>query len=366
MKNLKSALVQHPGYYEALLQRKQHPHIFIAPTNYCNFSCRYCATKRNKCKPINMDLTLLQEIIQDCISNNWSFSFGQTYEPFLHPKIDQIIMMIESSGKRFHSSTNGSAFNLNVYDLPMDLMISFSENIHDFSYRRSAYDFGRYQKDIFSFLTYRLENSIPGVITFELADYSLLEQEDSEYNKEIRRIDDIMEKIWRIAEWLSLDRPPETIQNAIKTRIPVLLGQDGPCKIQCISTKIMPNTYEAFSDIQAMPSAPTGYCDSCFTMMSIQADGGIAYCCCDPTAKNIFYRMTSDDSLVDIWNGSEIENIRNSFLNQSPPSNFCRKCLYPVSEHIKPLLTKTRKDKVKEILNGFGIYEDLPWFEMGE
>ena len=364
MKNIKSALIQHPDYYEALLQRKKQPNILIAPTNYCNFSCTYCATKLHKGKHVNMNLELLRKIIQDCISNNWQFGFGQTYEPFLHPEIDQIIRMVENHGKRFHSATNGSIFKRNVYDLPMDLMISFSENMHDLSYRRSAYDFGRYQDAIFSFLTYRLENSIPGVITFELADYSLLEQEDSDYNKEIERIDDIVEKARRITEWLSLDRPPETIRDAIKTKSSVLLGQSGPCKIQCLSTKIMPSTYEAFTGIQAMPLAPTGYCDSCFAMMSIQADGGIAYCCCDPTAKNIFFHMTPDDNLTDIWNGTEIENIRDSFLHHSPPNRFCKQCLYPVSEHIKPLLTKMDKSKVKEILNGFGIHDNLPWFEM--
>jgi len=99
-------------------------------------------------------------------------------------------------------------------------------------------------------------------------------------------------------------------------------------------------------------------------MMSIQADGGIAYCCCDPTVKNIFYYMTSDDNLIDIWNGTKIENIRKSFLHQSPPSKFCKQCLYPVSEHIKPLLAVMDKSKVKDILNGFGIHDNLPWFEM--
>jgi len=255
MNNLKSALIQHPGYLEALLQRKQQPSILIAPTNYCNFSCTYCATKLHKSKHIDMHLDLLRKIIQDCISNNWHFSFGQTYEPFLHPKIDQIISMVESHGRRFRSNTNGTLFRQNVYDLPMDLTISFSENRHDFSYRRSAYDFNRYQKGIFSFLTYRLKNGVPGVITFQLADYSLLEQKDSEYNKEIIKIADIIEKARKIAERLNLDPLPENMRDAIKTRRSVLLGQSGQCKIQCLSTKIMPNTYEAFSDIQAMPSA---------------------------------------------------------------------------------------------------------------
>lgn len=364
MKKLKAALIQHPSYFEALLQRKQQPSILIAPTNYCNFSCTYCATKLHKRKHIDMHLDLLKKIIQDCISNNWHFSFGQTYEPFLHPKIDQIITMVESHGRRFKSNTNGTVLGRNVYHLPMDLTISFSENRSDFFYRGSTYDFKRYQKGIFQFLTYRLKSRIPGVITFQLADYSLLEQENAEYNKKIRKISDIIEKIRKIAGRLNLDLPPETIRNAITTRRPVVLGQNGQCKIQCLSTKIMPNTYEAFSDIQAMVSTSTGYCDSCFTMMSIQADGGIAYCCCDPTAKNVFYSMTPDDNLVDIWNGTKIESIRNSFLQQSPPNKFCKQCLHHVSEHIKPLLTVMDKRKVKDILNGFGIHDNLPWFEM--
>ena len=37
-----------------------------------------------------------------------------------------------------------------------------------------------------------------------------------------------------------------------------------------------------------------------------------------------------------------------------------------VSEHVKLLLTVMDRPKVQEILNGFGVHEDLLWFEMGE
>ncbi len=363
---MKSALIKHSDYLEALLQRKRHPSILIAPTNYCNFNCTYCATKHYACKHINTQLELLEKIVHDCVSNQWSFTFGQTYEPFLHPQIVQIIEMVEGYGRRFRSNTNGSLLRPKVYDLPMDLTISFSENRDDFLYRRSGYDFKRYEEDVFSFLENRLNKGITGIITLQLADYSFLENEEIAYSKEINQIEEIAEKARRIAGRMGLDAPSESIKEAIRLRKPFVLGQNGPCKIQCLSTKIMPATYEAFDDIVTMPETLQGYCDSCFTMMSIQADGGVAYCCCDPTAKNIACHITPNDDLYDVWNGIELERIRESFLNRTPPAAFCKKCLYPVSEHIKPLLTVMDRPKVKEILNGFGIYEDLPWFEMGE
>jgi len=147
----------------------------------------------------------------------------------------------------------------------------------------------------------------------------------------------------------------------IKKRTPVPLYSDETVQINVISTKIMPNTFETVFGEDITP-AQNGYCASCYTMISIQADGGVAFCCCDPTAKVIADYYDGTESLRKIWFGENMENIRKAFSCFNPLHNFCRKCLFNVSEHIKPLLTVSNPKVVQEILTEKGINDNLPWF----
>jgi len=79
------------------------------------------------------------------------------------------------------------------------------------------------------------------------------------------------------------------LENCIKNRKEIIVFSENQSNISFIITKIMPNSYDAFLDVESMNNARQGYCDSCFCMMSIQADGGIAYCCCDPSANTVFH-----------------------------------------------------------------------------
>lgn len=363
--HLKQKLIEHPDYIRALDDLVKRPAIQVALTGYCNFNCVYCSTRLKKKKQVNMSMALVERIIEDCSAwkiNPW---FGQTYEPFLHPKIVSVITQVNSAELFFTASTNGSCFSPAVYALPMNLTISVSENEKDYAYRKSPVSFERYMKSLTDFVSHRIRHAIPGVMTFQFADYHMLETGDEMYDKRIMSIASIADKMERFAGFLGIgikhDR--HILESDIEKRTPISVYDDGSIGVRFVSTRIMPGIKDVYAGRYVETEGLSGYCDSCYHIMSIQADGGIACCCCDPQANTVFHRMTPDEHLQDIWMGEAITLIRKSFKEKRPIMPFCHSCLEPVSDHIKPLLTCFRKDIVRTILHGLEVYNDQPWFE---
>lgn len=360
--NIKKKLIQDIRYKEGIQKCMDKPDVLIATTNYCNFSCEYCSTKKYKKIKKNIDVEFVKHIIDQCILHGWNFSFGQTYEPFLHPKINEIIAYICEKGKIFSSPTNAFGINKEAYSLPMNLLISYSASKEDYAFRNFNIQYDVYKNKILKFVSYRIENNIRGSISLQIADYSIFKKELA-YDKQIVEVDQIFQKTLYVMKQLGLANGLDEFdcRNRIMHRIPIILYKSGDTIINVQPTKIMPNTYEAFAE---MPKniENKGYCDSCFTMMSIQSNGDVGICCCDPTANVIAGRIDIENDIKDFWIGKEMQSIRDHFLSFSPKHKYCAACLYHVSEKIKPLLTTKRKDIVSNILRGFGVNNNLSWF----
>jgi MoaA/NifB/PqqE/SkfB family radical SAM enzyme len=358
---LKARLIRHPDYVKGLQALVERPAIQVALTAHCNFNCVYCTTRFLHGKPVNMAMPLFGRILENC--REWGIApwFGQTYEPFLHPKIVEIISRVNAAGFRFTSSTNGSCLSSRVYDLPMNLVISISENEAEYRFRGSRVPFERYCRNLRAFVEHRIRYRIPGQLTFQFADYHMLETGDTTYDKCIRSGIALSEKMIRFRASLGIDGEDsiEKLLPCVERRESIPVFDDGLVTIRFVATRITPGITD---NPEAYPEKQ-GYCDSCFHILSIQADGGIAYCCCDPQANTVFHRMTPDDHLKSIWTGGTIERIRQRFVEMNPVNPYCYSCLLPVSEHIKPLLTCFRKDIVAGILNEYGVTDDLPWFK---
>lgn len=364
---LKTELVKDPRYVARLEAAKQRPAVLVALTNYCNFSCKYCSTslevKKNR---LNMDMDLFVSIVDQCAQAGIVPFFGQTYEPFAHPKIVEMIHYATSVGLHFNAATNGSLLRPKLNDIPMSLVISLSENSVDYAYRGSALPFDAYIAKIIQFTKHRIAADVPGALRFQFADYHILEQPSAGYDKKIMSGALIAKKMRQFATALGQELPltEEQLLDAVMLRQDIPLFRGLTCSVSLLSTKIAPNTYEAFAAAPAhIPLSPQGYCDSCYLMASLQADGGLAYCCCDPTAKTVVHHLKADEKLLDIWLGEKMEAVRRGFQQFAPTAPFCRKCLYHVTEHVKPNLTVSDQVLVATILREKGIHASLPWFE---
>jgi MoaA/NifB/PqqE/SkfB family radical SAM enzyme len=363
LNNIKKKLIQDIRYKDGIEKCLEKPDIMIAPTNYCNFSCEYCSTKNYKNKMKNIDVDLVKHIVDQCIFNGWNFSFGQTYEPFLHPKINEIIAYVREKGRLFSSPTNAFSINKEAYSLPMNLLISYSANNNDYILRNFKVSYDIYQKKIIEFVRYRIENNIQGAIALQIADYSIFKGK-LVYDRCINEVDQILQKTKEFMKNIGLIGCLDELdcRNKIMQRTPITLYESGCTIVKVQPTKIMPNTYEAFTEMPEI-TEKIGYCDSCFTMMSIQSNGDVGICCCDPTAKVIAGKIDTKTNIKDFWLGNEMQNIRNHFVKFSPKHNYCVKCLYSVSENIKPLLSVKRKEVVSNILRDNGVKKDLAWFK---
>lgn len=363
MENLKHILVSDERYKAGIEKCLERPRILIAPTNYCNLACDYCSTKDIRNKKVNMDMELLKSIVNQCIEEEWPISFGQTYEPFLHPQIAEIITFVTEKGARFTTATNGMAVRENVYDLPMNMLLSFSATEEDYGYRNSGISYEKYLAKLYGFIKHRIKHNVVGTISIQVADYTIFDG-DLSYNKEMADISGIAEKSLSIGRALGLDveHDEDDWRERIIYRKPLPLHVDGETIIQVQPTKILPNSYDAFVDVAA-PTEAKGYCDSCYTMMSIQADGQVAYCCCDPSANAIAGTIDADTDIKEYWLGEEMQAVRKGFDEFAPIHSFCTECLANVTENIKPLLTAVRPAIVTEILRDNGVKDDLPWYK---
>lgn len=363
---LKRTLVSDPRYLARLEELKQKPQVLVALTNHCNFRCEYCSTRGQERTPhVNMDEALFRGIVEQCARAGITPWFGQTYEPFAHPDIVRFVGIVRDLGMRFGSNTNGSLLTAKVRDLPMDLLVSLSENAEDYAYRGCAAPFDSYFRRVVEFTRHRLDRDVPGALIFQFADYAILRTSDRTYSKRIVSGPEIAARMRRFAAALGLElgRDDAELVREVEARSRVVAHDSGRMAVHFLSTKIAPNTSEVFApSLEAMAEAGHGYCDSCWLMASIQADGGLAYCCCDPTAKVIAHRLAPGEDFLEVWLGPKMEAVRKAFLAGSPLARFCRKCLHPVSEHAKPSLTVRDPALVARILRDNGVEGDLPWF----
>ena len=362
MRQLKASLIRDPRYSEGLARCRETPQVLVALTNTCNLACAYCSTRLIRRPARSMDPALAAHIIDQTLANGWELRFGQTYEPFLHPGIAAIVRRVNDAGRVFSAATNGLAIPAAVRDLPMDLLVSYSATEEDYALRGSKRPFAAYQDTILTFLRHRLEHAVPGRIAVQIADYGIFAG-GLAYDKAITDTAGIFDKAVRLSRRLGLVPPADRAasQDRIADRTPLVLWEEGPSRLEIQPTKIMPNAYDAFVRLPE-PEAPRGYCDSCHTTMSIQADGAVAFCCCDPTARAVAGHLTPNRDLRDFWLGREMTAVREAFAAFTPLHAFCTQCLTPVSEHIKPLLTVANPGLVATILRDHGVGDDLPWF----
>lgn len=363
METLKQQVITDPRYRSALESCLERPHLLVALTGHCNFSCAYCSTAKAPRQRVFMDVALARRLVEQAIDLGWPLFFGQTYEPFLHPRIGEVIEAVTRRGRRFAAATNGLAIRPALYDAPMDLTVSYSADAADYALRGSRLAYAAYRDRLLRFFRHRLAARVPGVIAVQIADYSIFHGALT-YDKTIADIDGILAKARDLAAALDLPQPEDTpaVRAAIAARQGLPLFADGPCHLVVLPTKIMPNAYDAFVDLPE-PEEPAGYCDSCYTMLSVQADGGAAFCCCDPVGRAQAGRLTAGTDLREFWRGPAMTRVRRQFEAMRPCHGFCTQCLAPVSEHIKPLLTVERPDVVAAILRDLGVTEDQPWFQ---
>ena len=363
MEKLKQLLINDERYREGLRKCLDNPQILVAPTNYCNMACDYCSTKNIRNAKVNMEFDLFKSIVSQCVDMGWSLSFGQTYEPFLHPRIQDMVEFVKQKGRMFMAATNGIAIRPEAYGLPMTLLMSFSATEEDYRHRNCAVPYEKYREKLYTFIRHRIEHDSEGMISIQIADYSIFDG-DPTYDKAMKNISAIIEKTLETARGLDveIDYNQEEWEQKIAVCTPLPLYVNGKIRIQIQPTKIVPNSFDAFMKVEMQPVSK-GYCDSCYTMMSIQADGQVAYCCCDPSANAIAGTISADTDIKSFWLGEEMQQVRDSFNAFAPIHSFCTSCLTNVTENIKPLLTVKDPALVAEILREHGVTEDLPWFK---
>jgi len=268
------------------------PEIYqVEVTNDCMFNCEFCVRKKMPRPIAYIEKTLAKRIAEECLGGSYFVEFQMAGEPLLHPDLGDIISYFK--GKVLTGlSTNGYLIHKQMPALmQLDYLTISIDSLTDYNKVRKGGNF------------YKLIDNLN--LFFKLKG-----------NKEWPYVD------LQIIEFPGWETEVQTLKalckqnnwNAnVRTVVDCFLTYDG----------IHYQNYNA------------ELCLNPFMSVSIQADGDVTSCCFS-FGKDIVLGNIAVESLEQIWNGKEIQRLRDEH-RKGNHRQICRNCYMrsPVMLHWK-------------------------------
>jgi radical SAM protein with 4Fe4S-binding SPASM domain len=315
-RKLKQYLIRNPWVFKAyrlVYSFKKRPikadYLFrlenLELTNACPMKCIMCARTYKMTRPQGfMDMKLFKKIIDEVSGLNapfireddfWLHHFG---ESLLHPDFDKMISYCNEKGVKAGLSVNPMVMEENIakrlIDARPNLLFLALDGHDDESFYKirgvpNAYE--KSKENILNFLKLKKEahNKIKTVIS--MIDFP--ENRDSinkvrGYWKRMEGVDDVLLKPF--TDWNGeVEKINSLVDSTDKKR---------PCRVKCRSPWIR---------------------------MSIAWDGDVLPCCYDYDKKYVLGNV-NDNSLLEIWNGERMQQLRREFISGNVKNPLCRKC----------------------------------------
>lgn len=262
--------------------------IYIEINNTCNFSCRFCPYPLLKIKKENMEFDLIKKLIAD-IKENIPYRiiyFHNLNEPFLYPKIDELIKFCDKNHIKYGITTNGTLLHRHIKVLKnckmSELNISYQVNDElENSYRKNNMNVEDYRKYLVNNII-KFKNHFKGEIKIKL----LITTESSVFNqKKIRGIETISEVISEIDHFNYLFLKKHLRKNQLNKLSKLDITKF--CKINLfdnIFIELFPFlTWGNYYD--HVHKAYFGNCDGLTGQLQIKANGDVLPCCYDFNSK---------------------------------------------------------------------------------
>lgn len=242
--------------------------IDVEVTNLCNFTCKMCpvGNLRMKRKQGFMSTDLMSDIVRECSRFGTAIRIIRWGEPLMHPNLLQFVRMVKSAGLLCHINTNGFFFD--------------NEFIHDIiEIPLDSIKFSWHYQNISNWITElymrRAKRSKPFI------QVSITEKEANE-------LDEFKEIIGAVCDKVTINRTKSIFQT------------------------------------QELPIAPN--CSEVFNKLSINFDGTVSACCGDFDNYMLVGNLNLQ-SIQEVWNGKELEDIRRKLLRNEHNDLFlCRRC----------------------------------------
>ena len=289
--------------------------VHIDPTNLCNFKCRFCPTgmpdllKRVGRPSGLMDYALFEKLLGDLRAFPVKPKVLHLYkdgEPLLHPQFGRMAKAAraQEAAEKINLTTNGAALTADkisgILDAEIDLVRVSVEHVTDEGYKEVTQTFSKYGKIVDNVAALRRERDRRGARTQIWVKILKLNLSDAEVQKFGRDFAPYCDECLMMTPmgWSRTDLYDFTLGSNPTT------GDNGETPLR--RDRIV--------------------CPYPFYSMAVNFDGTVSVCCADWSHGTVVGDARVD-SLVDIWNGPALRNLRTKHLQGQRGSNpACASC----------------------------------------
>jgi MoaA/NifB/PqqE/SkfB family radical SAM enzyme len=289
--------------------------IHVDPANICNFRCRFCPTGQPELlKQVGrpkgmMGLDLFAKIVGDIQAFPVKPKVLHLYkdgEPLVHPKLGAMASLAKAKGvaDRVNITTNGALLTpergRELLDAGIDLVRVSVEHVHEDGYRELTGTVGSYDKivsNVVAFFAERERRRLRTRIWVKILNLNLSAAEIEKFEKDFAgKCDEYL--IMTPMGWSRTDLYDFTLGTNPVT------GDNGETPLK----------------------ADRMVCPYPFYSLAVNFDGSVSVCCADWSHGTVV-GDAKIQSLLDIWNGSEMRALRRLHLCGDRVSNHaCGHC----------------------------------------
>lgn len=292
----------------------------IEPSSLCNLNCKMCAVGKGMERPVGlMDMTTFKSSIDAVADYLLLIILWDWGEPFLNPRVYDMIAYAKSKGIKVLSSTNAHVFakKANAEKLiasGLDSIITAVDGITPDTYE----DFRQ---------SGSLELALQGI-------RNLVECKKAQRSQTplinfrfivTRKNEHELEEVKRLAVLLGVDAL------TIKTLNPYDIYKENRAKNMAAYHDLIPEDicYQRFEytnigeERVRINRDPT--CTRFWDCMTVRWDGNISICTYDYKGRYLFGNINKD-SLIDIWNSDSYRSMRRKFTSDWQDIEICQNC----------------------------------------
>ena len=291
--------------------------LFVDPTNWCNFKCSFCPRNQSDFeqyagKFTHMSLQLFKKIAQDLHAFPNKLKVLRLFylgEPLLCPDFLPILRTAaeENLAERIEISTNASLLSEKIACGILDIARQYSANIY---LRISIYSVIQEKFEKITLSPISIDDIYHNVAVFH-KQKQIRGGTVRVYAKMLESYDDesrlFLETYRPIVDEVELEEPMEWSGYGKQDLLADVYSKEVIAKLNA----------------KKMPKA----CAYPFHTLAIQSDGKVVCCCVDWSRHTLVGDVTKE-SLLDIWNGAALRNLRILHLSGKRYDNeACRNCL---------------------------------------
>lgn len=285
--------------------------VMIEPTNECNLRCPLCPTGAGTLKRPKgqMSLDLYQRILTELDTSLERVMLYNYGEPFLHPRLLDLIAAAHQAEVYTRVSTNGLVF---IRSISADDLIT------------SGLDYLRVSVDGATPETYNLYR-IGGKLDRVLEGIELLQQRKRELGKRKPIVELQFIVMSHNEHEIPLIRQTAHELGTLLRLKSVGLGDldRDPAKRAWLPGDSSPRRYEEHDGHLRLAQNGRRVCDHPWHRLVINWDGQVAPCCYDPNGEYAFGNAA--EGIAAVWNGERVQAFRRALKSSSPPP-ICQTC----------------------------------------